>query len=70
MVTEHLFASAVQHAKACSGRDELVLKSKQVDVLKALKDCFVWFPNGYGKSLCYRSCLTINVVGLVLLKLS
>ncbi len=39
------------------GRDELVLKSKQVvHVLKAVhqgKDCFVWFPTGYDKkSLC------------------
>ena len=46
-----LFASALQHAKACVGLDELLLKSKQVDVLKALyqgKDCFVWFPTSYG----------------------
>ncbi len=45
MATEQLFASAVQHAKPFIGRDELILKSKHVDVLKALyhagKDCFV-----------------------------
>ncbi len=52
MATEQLFASAVQHAKACIG-----LKIKQVDVLKTLyqgKDCFMWFPTGYGKSLHYQ----------------
>ncbi len=66
-----LFASALQHAKACVGLDELLLKSKQVDVLKALyqgKDCFVWFPTSYGNF--YRFCSTLNVVGLVLLKLN
>ncbi len=39
------FAAAVQYAKA---RDDVVLKSKQVEVLKV---CFVWFPTGYG---CYQ----------------
>ncbi len=37
METEQLcFASALQHSKACIGRDEILLRSKQVNVLNAL----------------------------------
>ncbi len=64
--TKRNFDGAVQHAKACIGRDDLVLKSKQVEVLKALyqgKDCFVWLPTGYGKikSQLLPFYLTTNV---------
>ena len=45
------------HALACIGNKDLVLKPKQVEVLEAVyngSDTFVWFPTGYGKSLCYQ----------------
>ncbi len=54
METKRNFDGAVQHAKAC---DDLVLKSKQVEVLKALyqgKDCFVWLLTGYGTPLNFN----------------
>ena len=51
------FSGAVKHALACIGNKDLVLKPKQVEVLEAVyngSDTFVWFPTGYGKSLCYQ----------------
>ncbi len=58
METEQLtFSSAVQHAKTSIGWDDLLLMSEQVEVLKTLyqsKNYFMWFPTGYGKSLCYQ----------------
>ncbi len=51
------FSGAVKHALACIGSNDLILKPKQVEVLEAVyngSDCFIWFPTGYGKSLCYQ----------------
>ena len=38
-------------------QEGLCLKDQQVEAVKRLsegKDVFVWFPIGYGKSICYQ----------------
>ncbi len=51
------FSTAVKHALVSVGQEDLILKPKQIEVLEAVydsSDCFVWFPTGYGKSICYQ----------------
>ncbi len=48
---------ALAHALSCVKQEGLILKEQQVRALKLLserRDVFVWFPTGYGKSLCYQ----------------
>ena len=45
------------YALFCVEREGLTLKDKQREALKYLfegNDVFVWFPTGYGKSICYQ----------------
>ena len=48
---------ALAYALSCVKQEGLILKEQQVRALKLLsegRDVFVWFPTGYGKSLCYQ----------------
>ena len=48
---------ALAYALSCMKQEGLILKEQQVRALKLLsegRDVFVWFPTGYGKSLCYQ----------------
>ena len=51
------FDRALAYALSCMKQEGLCPKDQQVEAVKRLsqgKDVFVWFPTGYGKSICYQ----------------
>ena len=51
------FSATVAYVLSCLRQEHLVLKDKQLEVLRELyrgNDVFAWFPSGYGKSVCYQ----------------
>jgi len=51
------FDRALAYVLSCMKQEGLCLKDHQVEAVKRLsegKDVFVWFPTGYGKSICYQ----------------
>jgi len=63
------FDRALAYALSCVKQEGLCLKDQQVEAVKRLsegKDVFVWFPTGYGKSICTSYCpsyLTSSWIG-------
>ena len=52
------FAACVSYALSCLKKKDLVLKPEQLAALEFIfqgKDVFVWFPTGFGKSVCYQA---------------
>ena len=56
-MSEFSSAVAYMYALSCLQQEHIVLKDKQLEVLQELyegNDVCVWFPTGYGKSICYQ----------------
>ena len=52
------FEDCIAYSLAKLGVPELKLKREQLAAIRAVhdgKDCFVWLPTGFGKSLCFQA---------------